>query len=92
MAPETRSAWAVCKEQGFVMLKIVNAVIAAAGIAAALTFMSDHSGRVVANPAAKPEQAKLERCAVRSWPCLNCVGTPNGDRRMRLVAAERLSS
>jgi len=74
------------------MLKIVNAIIAAAGIAAALTFMSDHSGRVVASPTAEPVQAKLERCAARPWPYLNCVGTAYGDPRVRLVSTERSTS
>ena len=74
------------------MLKLINAIVAAAAIAAALTYLSNDNGRVVAGPLAKPVQAQIESCTARPWPYLNCVGTPFGDPRVRLVAGERFSS
>lgn len=80
------------QEQGFVMLKVVNAIVFAAAVAAAFTFLSNNSGRVVAGPLAKPAQAALEACTQRPWPYLNCVGTPLGNPRIRLVTTDQLPS
>ena len=74
------------------MLKLVNTLVFAAAVAAAFTFLSSNSGRVVAGPLAKPAQAALEACTQRPWPYLNCVGTPLGNPHIRLVTSERLAS
>jgi hypothetical protein len=79
------------QEQGFVMVKVVNAIVAAAAIAAALTFLSD-AGGVIAGPLAKPAQEVLQACTQWPWPYLNCVGTPLGNPHIRLVTTERLAS
>ena len=73
------------------MLKVVKAIVAAAAIAAALTYLSD-TGGVVAGPLAKPAQDMLQNCTQRPWPYLNCVGTPLGNPHIRLVTTERLAS
>ena len=73
-------------------MKVVNAIVVAAAVAAALTFLSNDKGRVVAGPLAKPVQAQIEACTQRPWPYLNCVGTPLGNPGVRLVTSERLSS
>lgn len=74
------------------MLRVINAIVAAAAIAGALTFLSTTNGRVVAGPLAKPAQAVLQSCTDRPWPYLNCVGTPLGNPHIRLVTTERLTS
>jgi hypothetical protein len=74
------------------MLKVVKAIVAAAAIAAALTFLSNTNGGVVAGPLAKPAQDMLQSCTQRPWPYLNCVGTPLGNPHIRLVTTERLAS
>ncbi|MEJ2377472.1 MAG: hypothetical protein P8Y53_11445 [Pseudolabrys sp.] len=74
------------------MLNVVNAIIAAAAIAAALTFLSNTGGGVVAGPLAAPTQAALQRCTERPWPYLNCVGTSLGNPHIRLVTTDRLAS
>jgi hypothetical protein len=74
------------------MLKIVKAIVAAAAIAGALTFLSNTGGGVVAGPLAKPAQEVLQNCTQRPWPYLNCVGTSLGNPHIRLVTTERLPS
>jgi hypothetical protein len=74
------------------MLRVVNAIIAAAAIAAAVTFLTNNGGRVVAGPLDKPAQAALHQCTDRPWPYLNCVGTALGNPQIRLVTTERLAS
>jgi hypothetical protein len=72
------------------MLKSINAVLAAAAIAGALTFLSAPGARLDAGPLAAPAQAALKSCMERPWPYLNCVGTPLGNPRIRLVTTDRL--
>jgi hypothetical protein len=73
------------------MLKSTTAVILAAAIAAAFTVLSAPTAHVDAGPLAKPAEAALKACTQRAWPYLNCVGTPFGNPRIRLVTAERLA-
>jgi hypothetical protein len=75
---------------GTVMFKSINAVLAAAAIAGALTFLSAPEGRLDAGPLAGPAQAVLKTCTQRPWPYLNCVGTPLGNPHIRLVTTDRL--
>ena len=71
------------------MLKTTTAVMIAAAIAAAVTVLSAPAP-VDAGPLAKPAETALKACAQRAWPYLNCVGTPFGNPRIRLVTVERL--
>jgi hypothetical protein len=71
------------------MLKTTTAVTVAATIAAIITLLSAPSAPVDAGPLAKPAEAALNACVGQPWPYLNCVGTPFGNPRIRLVTAER---
>ena len=72
------------------MLKSISAVMAAAAIAGMLTLLSATNARLDAGPLAKPAEAALKACTQRPWPYLNCVGTPLGNPRIRLVTIDRL--
>lgn len=71
------------------MLKSTTAVMIAAAIAAAITVLSAPTAHVDAGPLAKPAETALKACTQRAWPYLNCVGTPFGNPRIRLVTVER---
>jgi hypothetical protein len=71
------------------MLKSITAIMAAAAIAGFLTSAS--SARLDAGPLAEPAEAALKACTHQPWPYLNCVGTPLGNPRIRLVALDRLT-
>ena len=73
------------------MLKSISAVMAAASIAGMMTLLSATNARLDAGPLAKPEEAALNACTQRPWPYLNCVGTPLGNPRIRLVTIDRLT-
>lgn len=73
------------------MLKTLSAILAAAAIAAVLTVLLAPGGAVDAGPLAKPTEAALKSCKQRPWPYLNCVGTPLGNQRIRLVTTDRLT-
>lgn len=72
------------------MLKSTTAVMIAAAIAAAITILSAPTAPVDAGPLAKPAETALKACIQQAWPYLNCVGTPFGNPRIRLVTVERL--
>ena len=74
------------------MLKTTTAVMVAAAIAAAFTVLSAPTAHVDAGPLAKPAETALLACTQRSWPYLNCVGTPFGNPRIRLVSTDRIAS
>jgi hypothetical protein len=63
----------------------------AAAIAAAVTVLSAPSAPVDAGPLAQPAETALKACTQRSWPYLNCVGTPYGNPRIRLVTTDRIA-
>ena len=73
------------------MLKTISAILSAAAVAAVITVVSVPSGTVDAGPLAKADEATLKSCKQRPWPYLNCVGTPVGNQRIRLVTTDRLS-
>lgn len=73
------------------MLKSVIAIVMAAGIAALATLLSAPSAPVDAQPMAKPVAEAMAACTQRPWPYLNCVGTPFGNPRVRLVSTDRLA-
>ena len=58
------------------MLKLLSALVAAAGIAGVLTFLPGAtSARLAASPPVEPEQVS-KACADRPCHYLNCVGAP----------------
>jgi hypothetical protein len=73
------------------MLKSTTAVMIAAAIAAAFTVLSAPTAHVDAGPLAKPAETALMACTQRAWPYLNCVGTPFGNPRIRLISGDRLA-
>ncbi len=73
------------------MIKLTHCVIAAAALAGLITLLTGTSARLDAGPLAEPAQSALKACTERPWPYLNCVGTPFGDPRIRLVTTDRLS-
>jgi hypothetical protein len=73
------------------MLKLLSAVVVAAGIAGVVTFLPGAtSARLAASPPAKPEQVS-EACADRPWPYLNCIGSPREESRLQLLTADRFT-
>ena len=72
-------------------MKSITAFRAAAAIAGVLTLLSASSARLDAGPLAKPAEAALRACTQQPWPYLNCVGTPLGNPRIRLVTTDRLT-
>lgn len=73
------------------MLKTISAILSAAAIAAVIAVFLAPSGTVDAGPLAKPVEAALKSCTQRPWPYLNCVGTPLGNQKIRLVTTDRLT-
>ena len=73
------------------MLNTTTAVMVAAAIAAAVTVLSAPSAPVDAGPLAQPAETVLKACTQRAWPYRNCVGTPIGNPRIRLVTTDRLA-
>lgn len=67
------------------MFKVTQAVIAAAVIAAIITLLTGTSDPLVASPVAEKEHAAMKACAQQPWPYLNCVGTPYGNPKIRLI-------
>ena len=73
------------------MLKLLSAVVAAAGIAGVVTFLPGAtSGRPAASPPAKPEQVS-EVCADRPWPYLKCIGSLSEESSPRLLTTDRFT-
>jgi len=73
------------------MLKFISAVLAAAAIAGALTFLTAVSDRLDAGPLPEPKEAALEACTQRPWPYLNCIDTPIGNSGIRLITTDRVT-
>jgi hypothetical protein len=74
------------------MLKLLSAVVAAAGIAGALTLLPGAtSTQLSVSPATKSEQVPLETCADRPWPYLKCIGSPSEESSLRPLTADRLT-
>jgi hypothetical protein len=73
------------------MRKTIGAVMAAAAVAGMVTLLSATNAPLDAGPLAKPAEAALKACTQRPWPYLNCVGTPLGNPRIRLVTIDRLT-
>jgi len=73
------------------MFKVTYAVLAAAVIAGTFTFLTAASDRLDAGALPSATEAALKACTQRPWPYRNCVGTPLGNPRIRLITTERLS-
>ncbi|MSO67740.1 MAG: hypothetical protein EXR03_06245 [Pseudolabrys sp.] len=73
------------------MLKSTTAIMLAAAIAAAVTVLSAPAAPVDAGPIATPAAAAIKACVNQPWPYLHCVGTPFGNRRIRLVTTDRIA-
>jgi hypothetical protein len=69
------------------MPKLLTAIMAAAFIAAVITVLSAPTAHVDASPRPVAEAAQMHACADRPWPYLRCVGTPFGNPKIRLIAA-----
>jgi hypothetical protein len=76
---------------GAVMLKLLGAVVTAAGIAGVLTLLPGAtSTRLSASPPAKPQQVS-EACVDRPWPYLNCIASPVDESRPKILTADRVT-
>ena len=73
------------------MFNKISAVITAAVIAGALTLLSAPGSQLDAGPLGEPAATMLHDCTQRAWPYLNCVGTPIGNPKIRLVTTDRLT-
>ena len=71
--------------------KFTNCIIAAPAIAGVVTLLTGTSARLDAGPLSEPTQTTLKTCTQRPWPYLNCVGTPLGNPRIRLVTTDLLT-
>jgi hypothetical protein len=72
------------------MFKKMSVVVAAAAIAGVFTSLSVPCSRLDAGPLAEPAATMLHDCKQRAWPYLNCIGTPIGNPKIRLVTTDRL--
>ena len=72
------------------MLKLLGAVVAAAGIAGVVTFLpAATGGPLAARPPENPEQVS-DACD-RTWPSLNCNSAPLEESRLQLLTADRFT-
>lgn len=72
------------------MLKSLTAVLVAAAAAAVITLVTGPTGKVTAGPMPAATASAMHACAARPWPYLNCVGTPFGNPKIRLVTTDKL--
>jgi hypothetical protein len=78
------------ENKGAVMVKIINAVLIAAAVAAVVSIFTAPGDEVVAGALPQQDEAALNACARRPWPYLDCVGTRFGNNRVRLVTTDQL--
>jgi len=71
-------------------MKSTTAVMLAAAIAAGVTIFTAPTNAVSAGSLPPAVTAPLTACAERPWPYFGCVGTPFGNRNIRLITVERL--
>jgi hypothetical protein len=72
------------------MLNTISAILTAAAIAALVTLLSAPGAPLGAGPLPMTAETALKACTQQPWPYLNCVGTPLGNPRIRLVTTDRL--
>jgi hypothetical protein len=75
---------------GTAMLNTITAVLTAAAIAALITLLSAPGNSLDAGPLPKTAETALMACTQQPWPYFNCVGSPLGNPRIRLVTTDRL--
>jgi hypothetical protein len=73
-------------------MKSLSAILAAAFVAAVVTFVFAPGTSVSAGPMAKAVSEQMHACADRPWPYLRCVGTRYGNPHIRLVTTDNLSN
>jgi hypothetical protein len=66
------------------VFKLSNAIIVAAAIATVFTVMTE-STNLVAGPMPEQAQTEMKACTQQPWPYLNCVGTPYGNPKIRVI-------
>lgn len=66
-------------------MNLFTAVTAAAGAATVVTILCMPTTKVAAGTMPAPIVKAMHACADRPWPYLNCVGTPFGNPKIRLV-------
>lgn len=69
-------------------MKPLTAILAAAAAAAVITLLSMPTTEVAAGTMPSPIAKAMHACASRPWPYLNCVGTPFGNPKIRLVTTD----
>ncbi len=67
------------------MFKVTHAVLISAVVAAFVTGVPGLNAGLVAGPMPEPVQSAIKACTQQAWPYLNCVGTPYGNPRIRLI-------
>jgi hypothetical protein len=67
------------------VFKVTHAVIAAAIIATLITLLTSTSDRLDASPMPEQAQTEMKACTQQPWPYLNCVGTPYGNPKIRVI-------
>ncbi len=67
------------------MFKVTHAVLISAVVAAFVTGVPGLSNGLIASPMPEPVQSAIKACTQQAWPYLNCVGTPYGNPRIRLI-------
>ncbi len=82
-APAAKAA-RVTKQES-VVFKVTNAILISALIAAIVTILTSSSDRLDASPMPEQAQTAMKACAQQPWPYLNCVGTPYGNPRIRVI-------
>jgi hypothetical protein len=65
------------------VFKVTNAILISAVIATFVTGVPGWNTGLVASP--MPDQSAIKACTEQAWPYLNCVGTPYGNPRVRLI-------
>jgi hypothetical protein len=75
---------------GTAMRNTITAVLTAAAIAALITLLTAPGNPVGAGPLPQAAETTLRACTQQAWPYLNCVGTPHGNPRIRLVTTDHL--
>jgi hypothetical protein len=68
------------------MRKTIIAIVSAAIVAGALTLPSAPLVRL--DTGSRPVATASKVCTQTPWPYLNCVGTPFGNLRIRLVTSD----
>ncbi len=81
----------LCERHGAICAKLVRGATTVAASAGIMTLLTGTSVRLDAGPLAGPARGTLKARIERPWPYLNCVGTPFGDPRIRLVTTDHLS-